>query len=249
MLTRFFRRRTVWWPTWPVCLFALVALGVPVALWASYGESFLSPTDRQPADVLVVEGWIGVEGILAAKSEFERGGYRFIVTSGGEMRPRWNPEQWNYALEAQKVLLRAGVPRDRVLAAPARDTPSQRTFISAVAVQRVIEARVPGLKAANIFTAHAHARRSRLVFSKALPAGTPVGTIAWIPPSHGPGPWWKSSERSLDLLKESVGYVFESLLDSGRIFAPVRAPAGDQAWPAPAIHVGGSTATPPATPP
>jgi len=245
MLSRFFRRRTLWWPTWPVWLFIVVVLGVPVALWASYGESFLAVTERPPADVLVVEGWVGVEGILAAKAEFERGGYRFIVTSGGEMRPRWNPDQWNYALEAHKVLLRAGVPPDRALAAPARDVESQRTFIAALAVRRVLEARVPQVKTVTVFTTRAHARRSRLVFSKALPADIPVGCIAWIPSHEGPGGWWTSSERALDLLKESVGYLFEGSLSSGRSLIPVRGPAGDPTWPLIPATRGGSPTTPP----
>lgn len=245
MLSRFFKRRTLWWPTWPVWLFAVVVLGIPLALWASYGESFLAVTDRQPADVLVVEGWVGVEGILAAKAEFERGGYRFIVTSGGAIRPRWNPEQWNYALEARKVLLRAGVAPHRALAAPARDVESQRTFIAAVAVRRVLETGVPQVKTVTVFTTRAHARRSRLVFSKALPADIPVGCIAWIPSYEGPGPWWTSSERTLDLLKETLGYVFEGLLSSGRALTPVRGPAGDPAWPLiPAPHDGPPTSQP-----
>lgn len=215
MLSRFFQRRTVWWPTRLGVLFLLTILGLPIVLWGSWGESFLTVTERQPPDVLIVEGWIGIEGLRAAKAEFEQGGYRSIVTSGGEIHTRWNQDQWNYAVEARKILIRLGVPADRVFEAPAPETAAQRTFESAVAVRHLLDAHTLQAKTANVFTIGAHARRSHLIFAKALP-GVTVGSIAWLPASHRSGPWWKSSERAQDLLKETVGYSFELLLNSGR---------------------------------
>ena len=44
--------------------------------WFNYGELFLALTHRLPAEVLVVEGWIGREGVRAAVDEFERGSYQ-----------------------------------------------------------------------------------------------------------------------------------------------------------------------------
>ncbi len=46
-------------------------------------ESFLSVTERSPADVLVVEGWIGREGVRAAGEEFKQRGYQYVVATGG----------------------------------------------------------------------------------------------------------------------------------------------------------------------
>jgi hypothetical protein len=40
--------------------------------------------------------------------------------------------------------------------------------------------------------------------------------ISWTPPSYASEPWWRSSERAGDLLKESVGFALEALLNSGR---------------------------------
>lgn len=68
----------------------------------------------------------------------------------------------------------------------------------------------------NIFTLSVHSRRSRLVFSKAFPSETSVGVVSWIPSTYKLAPWWKSSDRASDLLKETVGYFFELLLNSGR---------------------------------
>ena len=73
---RFFRRRTVWLPTW-VSWFLIAAISlILAAAWFTYGESLLARNHRVPADVLVAEGWIGREGVHAAVTEFEHGSYR-----------------------------------------------------------------------------------------------------------------------------------------------------------------------------
>jgi uncharacterized SAM-binding protein YcdF (DUF218 family) len=154
--------------------------------------------------------------MYAAKAEFERGKYQYIVTSGGPMNNRWASQDWNYATESYKLLVRLGVPPDHVIAAPASDVESHRTFESALVVRETLQKR--GLHPAfvNVFTFGVHARRSRLVFAKALAPETKTGVISWIPDGYSDGPWWKSSERSLSLIKETVGYLFELLLNSGR---------------------------------
>jgi len=148
------------------------------------------------------------------------------VTAGAQFRHRWGPQQWNYATEAEEILLRAGEPAERVIAAPARDTEGQRTFQAALAVRQLFDARGMSPKAVNVFTIGAHARRSRLIFSKALSPDTKVGCISWTPSDYHPSePWWKSSDRADDLIKESAGYWLELLFNSGRM-SNSRSPPG-----------------------
>lgn len=215
MHTRFFQPRTIWWPTpagWAV-LFALPVL--LAALWFFASETFFAHTERLPADALIVEGWIGLEGVRAAKQEFEQGNYRYVITAGALTEARWNTQRWNYGTEAAKLLIRLGVPPDRVIPAPAPETDAQRTFNAALAVRRTLAERGLLIERANVFTEGVHARRSRLVYAKALPQ-TAVGVISWRPPAYANAPWWHSSERALELLKESAGYFYELLLNSGR---------------------------------
>lgn len=188
----------------------------PRAALGLEGEDFLSHPQRLPADALIIESWIGSDGVRAAKTEFDRGGYRYIVTAGALTNNRWGPQRWNYATEAAELLVRLGVPADRVIEARAQETDAQRTFEAAIAVRRALAARGIRLGSANVFTLGVHARRSRLIFAKALP-GTEVGGISWRPAAYAPGPWWRSSERAEDLVKETVGYGFELLLNSGRL--------------------------------
>lgn len=216
MHSRFFRPRTIWWPTWPVWIFALFLLLVPFVTWWFAAEPFLAATERRGTNALILEGWIGIDGVRAAHDEYLRGGYSYIITAGGMTENRWGSQRWNYANEAHDLLVRLGVPSDRVISAPAADTAAHRTFAAATAVRRTLAKRTMTLKQANVLTLGVHARRSRLVFAKVLP-DVEVGVISWRPTAYAPGPWWESSERAEDLLKETVGYLFELLLNSGRL--------------------------------
>jgi uncharacterized SAM-binding protein YcdF (DUF218 family) len=211
-----FRRCIIWFPTcagWTI----LVGIFLPLAsVCFINGESFLATTDRLPADILVVEGWIGRQGIAAAANEFERGGYRYLVTSGGLTSGFWEDKRESYAQMAAEEMLRLGVPKARLLVAYSEDTESRRTFESAVAVRRALDDAGIKPEAINVFTLGPHARRSQMVFSKVNFNGPKVGVIGWLPSEYGHRPWWKSSERARDLLEETCGYFYEVLLNSGR---------------------------------
>lgn len=216
MSLRMLERRTVWFPTKVGWLLIGMLFCAPLAAWWFYGETFLAVSAREPSRVLVVEGWIGAEGLHAAYREFVTGGYELIVATGGQTGEPWNQRRWNYAEVAEEQLLRFGVPRARLLTAPSRNVEVQRTFEMAAAARHALQ-RVGDLPfSINVVTRGAHARRSRLIFAKAFGPGTRVGVIPWKPPHFDEEPWWQTSDRSEDLVKETVGYLFERLLNSGR---------------------------------
>jgi DUF218 domain-containing protein len=213
---RFFRRCTVLCPTWVGSFCLGVILFMPVVAWFTYGESYLAATDRSQADILVLEGWIGRQGVRAAVDEFERGGYRFIVASGGLTSGRWEDQLASYASMAAQEAMRLGIPKERIVVARSENTENHRTFESAVAVWRTLRERGIDATALNVFTLGPHARRSALVFSKVNSPGAKVGVIGWAPAEYKDEPWWQSSDRSRELLDETVGYLYELLLNSGR---------------------------------
>src|SRR6266404_8562636 len=137
---RLVRRCTVWFPTGlcSVCIASL--LSIAVGWWFICGESFLSLTKRLPADILVVEGWIGRAGVRASAEEFEKGAYQYIVATGGLSSGRWEDEPASYAEMAVAEMRRFGIPKDKIVLAAAKCTESHRTFESAVAVWRALQA-------------------------------------------------------------------------------------------------------------
>ena len=213
---RFAKRQTIWWPT-SLGLWCIATLLVtPVVWWCIWGEVFLSLNRPIHAEELVVEGWIGLAALNAAAQELKQGGYQYVVVTGGATSERWMERSWNYAEMAAKELRRFGVPKEKIIAAPAADSESRRTFESAAAARQALEAKGISPLSINVFTFGPHARRSQLVFAKVFGRRTNVGIIAWSPSNYQTVSWWHSSERSREMLTESASYLFEALLNSGR---------------------------------
>jgi hypothetical protein len=215
---RLFRRRMILWPTFAGWLLFAILFSSPICIWALRGEKMLSRTDRKPAEILVVEGWICDDGLVAAAHEFVTGGYKLVVVTGEYTSGRWNTQRWCFADVASAALLRSGIPADSIVRAPAEYSERMRTFESALAVRsRLHELR--GLhqpSSVNVYTAGLHARRSQLVYAKVLGEDYKVGVISWMPTNFLASPWWKSSDRAKDMIIETVGWFFELLLNSGR---------------------------------
>jgi hypothetical protein len=56
-----------------------------------------------------------------------------------------------------------------------------------------------------------------MVFKKVNWDVEKIGVIGWCPPEYQKERWWESSERSKELIDEAVGYLYEVLLNSGRL--------------------------------
>jgi hypothetical protein len=188
--------------------------------WGVWGESVLAISHPLSAEVLVVEGWAGRDSMPGAVREFQHGGYRLLVTAGGPTGESWAARNWNYAELAAEELLHCGLPKDRLIVAPAPEADTQRTYQAALAVGRALEACGSVPAAMNIWTRGAHARRTRLVYAKVFGSQSRIGVIAWTPEGSRNQPWWRSSERSREFLDETVGYLFERVLSSGRWAGP-----------------------------
>jgi uncharacterized SAM-binding protein YcdF (DUF218 family) len=220
------RRRTIWCPTWLGLLCLAIGLAVPLTWWWNFGEAYLSFTHRLPADVLVVEGWIGRKAMIGVRDEFRKGTYKYIVATGGTAIGRWeNEKPISYAEMAADELVRLGIGKDEIVVAPSGNIESRRTYESALAARQMLQQRGIHPGVINVFTFGPHARRSFLVYTKVERSETRVGVIAWTPPSYETEPWWRSSERARELLTETAGYLFEFLFNSGR---PPAASAGGE---------------------
>lgn len=213
---RLFQRCTILCPTWTGLLSISSILFIIVATSFSYGETFLSVTNRTSADILVVEGWIGRNGIRAAVDDFWRDHYRYIVATGGLTSGRWEDRSESYAEMAADEMIRLGIPKERIVVATSENTNNHRTFASAISVQRALLDTGITAESLNVFTLGPHARRSALVFAKVNSHGPKIGVIGWLPPEYKTEAWWNSSDRSRELLEETLAYLYELLFNSGR---------------------------------
>lgn len=211
------QRKQVWWPTWQGWLVLLViGLLCPLAILET-AEGWLAVTGRVRANVLVVEGWVDLDAIQSAISEYHNGEYQYVITIGGFPEYGWLCRSGlTYAQMAAEELQRLGLSTNQVLAAACGLVKRHRSYEYALSAKRCVETNHIVLSGVNVLTTGTHARRSRLIFHKVFGASVPVGVIAYLDPDEADMAWWESSSRTKGIITEGVAWLHELLLNGGR---------------------------------
>jgi uncharacterized SAM-binding protein YcdF (DUF218 family) len=174
---------------------------------------FLAETHRVSTDILVVEGWIHEYAIRGAVAEFRGGSYRRVFTTGGPVTGRGhyvNDYQTSASVGAE-LLKKFGVQDEVVQMVPSRLMNRDRTYGSAVALREWLREHNMAVHSFNVITENTHARRTRLLFEKALGKNVKVGIIAVPNPDYDARHWWLYSEAVKDVVSEGVAYLYASL--------------------------------------
>ena len=97
------------------------------------------------------------------------------------------------------------------VAVPSMPVRQDRTYASALALKDWLAAHNLNPSGLNLMTLGPHARRSRLLFHKALGKGVDVGVISVASQDYDPKHWWHSSQGVRVVLSESIAYTYASL--------------------------------------
>jgi hypothetical protein len=214
MKARLFRRRECWVPTargWIAAVLLFLACGAALVRLIA---SFLSVNQPVTADVLIVEGWLPDYAMRGAVEEFKHGRYKYVVTSG-EADPdlaSWAHPYRTWAEFAAANLEKLGIQTNYIVSAPSAFTTHDRTYTSALGVENWLEANHSSTRSVNVYTLGAHARRTRLLFEKALGSKMKVGIFAHPDNSYNTRRWWATSEGVRDVVSEGVAYVYARCL-------------------------------------
>ncbi len=209
-----FDRRERWSLSWRgrlILAFAVVLISVLV-LRSVY--PFLAVTHRVNAHVLVVEGWIHEYAIRAALKEFQTNQYQQVFTTGGPVvgTGGYINDFCTSASVGADLLRKNGFPNGSVQMVPSRVMDRDRTYGSAVALRNWFHDHDMAVSGIDVVTEDVHARRTRLLFQKALGDKVAVGVIAIPNPDYDARRWWRYSEGLKDVLSEAVTYVYARLL-------------------------------------
>jgi hypothetical protein len=173
-------------------------------------HDFLTITRPVDGNVLVVEAWIkDSPAVMEAAAEFRRGQYERLVTVG-ELAGNGNRDHdWSSSAEPIARRLReAGVDENRIVALPMSDVKRHHTFASALALKEWLngtDVRVTGI---NVFTIGAHARKSLVLFRRALGSRVRVGVIAGTEHSYDVRRWWLSPRGVYVVARKTLGYLY-----------------------------------------
>jgi uncharacterized SAM-binding protein YcdF (DUF218 family) len=207
-------RKERWGLSWRGWLI-LVLLGFLTAvLLLLTAEPFLAETHRVNSDTLVVEGWIHEYAIRRAVEEFRKGSYQRVLSTGGPVvgNGRYVNDYQTSASVGADELKKRGVPSQMVQMVPSRVMNRDRTYGSAVALREWFREHDMTVKSLNIVTEDTHARRTRLLFEKALGRSVAVGIIAVPNPDYDAKRWWRYSEGVKDVVSEGFAYLYARLL-------------------------------------
>jgi uncharacterized SAM-binding protein YcdF (DUF218 family) len=193
-----------------VILFALLVAG----LWVENVQPFLAQTRRVDTKVLVVEGWVHEFVIHAAVTEFQTGHYEKIYTTGGPVvgTDGYLNDFNTSASVGAESLVKAGVPSELVKMVPSHVKGRDRTYSSALALREYFQTNGTAVKAFNVLTEDAHARRTGMLFQKAFGSEATVGIISVPDPDYDPAHWWHYSEGVREILGESIAWFYAAFL-------------------------------------
>lgn len=188
---------------------------------------FLAVTHRVDTNILVVEGWVHEYAIRAAVEEFRRGSYQRIFTTGGPVEGSGGYVN-DFQTEASvgtELLTKNGLPIESVEMVPSRMMNRDRTYGSAVALRNWFRGHNFVARSLNVLTEDVHARRSRLLFQKALGKDIKVGIIAVPNPDYDSKHWWRYSAGVKEVSSETIAYVYAKFL-----FYPSESSRGEKAF-------------------
>ena len=203
------RQRLCWVPTWRGwLLLALVTIIVAwLALKAAY--PFLAPTEPLPGGVLVVEGWAGDRTLRFAVSEIRNRHFTRCIVTGGPLEEGAPLSEYKtFAQLGEATLLRIGLATNEVIAVPAPFVIRDRTYTAAVTLGKWLASNRVAETNFTVMTSGAHARRSRLLFERALGPQYHVGVIAMRPGDYEPARWWRSSQGFRVVTSEALAYAY-----------------------------------------
>lgn len=203
-------RKERWGLSWRGWL--LIMVGVVFAAYVVLNNiyPFLAITRRAHTDTLVVEGWIHKYAIQAAVAEFTRGSYRSLLTTGGPLvgTGAYTNDYNTSASVGAELLKKAGIPSESVTMVPSHVNDRDRTYSSAVALRNWLREHGMLGHSINVVTEGVHARRTRLLFEKALGPTSKVGIIAVPNPDYDSNHWWRYSEGVEGVVGEGMAYIY-----------------------------------------
>lgn len=197
------------WRGWLVLVLVIAALGTSTVHLI---HPFLAMNDPVTGGYLVVEGWAPDYALREAVAEAHRNHYEKVCVTGGPLL--WGAplsEYKTYAEMAAATLEKLGLSTNMVQAVPSKLALQDRTYTSAISFGRWMRSQHLAVTKIHLITEGPHARRSRLLFQKALGNGIEVGVTAIPLPDYDPQHWWRYSAGFRAVVDETVAYAYARL--------------------------------------
>jgi uncharacterized SAM-binding protein YcdF (DUF218 family) len=203
------RQRPCLVPTWRGWLVLLLIALLLANMAVREIHPFLAVTDPLPGGVLVVEGWAPDYALAEAAAEFRRNHYSKLYVTGGPLE--WGASLAEYKTHAEggaAILLKLGLGTNEVQAVPAPLVRQDRSYAAAATLNAWLRNHGISPDRVHLMTEGPHARRSRLMFQKALGKDVAVGVTAVPNRDYDARHWWRSSAGVRTVVDEVIAYGY-----------------------------------------
>jgi DUF218 domain-containing protein len=203
------RRRECLLPTWRGWLVLVISFGTAFVLLVLRIHPFLAVNQPLPGGALIVEGWSTDFVMKEAVAEFNRNHYEKVYVTGGPVIMGAPLSRYKtYAERGAAILVRLGVATNLVQAVPSKLAVQDRTYASAIGLRDWLHENGVIATKVHLLSEGPHARRSRLLFEKALGENVAVGITAVPIPDYDDRHWWRSSAGVRAVIDEGVAYLY-----------------------------------------
>jgi hypothetical protein len=187
----------------------LIVFGGLLSALIYFIHPYLSINRPNREGILVVEGWLPRYALVEALALFSSGNYNLMITTGGPIEEDTVCSKFgNYAEMAKSIMLDLEPGQDRIVAVPASIATVNRTFASAVALKNWLDRENLKIGKLDIVSLGAHARRSSILFDRALGENISVGIISLQNREYDPAEWWKYSCGIKIVIEEALAYLY-----------------------------------------
>ena len=170
-------------------------------------NDFLAINRRVDGNILVVEGWIWRSAAMReAMDEFNRGRYAWLVTLGAPAEGA--TDRTSSAELAAGRLRELGVDESRIVMLAVPWVERHQTYTSAVTLRNWLISSKTETTGVNVFTLGAHARKSLVLFRRALGPEMKVGVIAGTEDTYDTQRWWLSARGTYVVARKVLGYLY-----------------------------------------
>ncbi len=188
-------------------------LALTLAVWSVVAVRgiypFLAVTEPVERGVLVVEGWVSDATMEAAVAEFKRHRYEKVYVTGGPVEHgAWISYYETFAEAGVATLVKLGLSANDLQAIPSKWVRKDRTNAAAAALDRWRRDSGAPFTTVHLISEGAHARRSRMLFQRALGSGVTVGVTSFPSNDFDPEHWWRSSAGVREVVGEILAYGY-----------------------------------------
>ena len=203
------KKKERWTATWFGHFLKILVFILLLFIIAKSIHPFLAQTKPVESKILVVEGFIPDFAIEASKSIFNDGHYELMIITGKKkLKGSYIDEYENDGLHSAATLEKMGFDTTKIkVIAIGDDIQKDRTYATAIAVKHWLK-KSNNPYSYNVITLGCHARRSHLLFEKAMDEDATIGIIAIEDIRYDHDKWWKSSMGFRSVIDETVAYIY-----------------------------------------